>query len=329
MAEVPDPVGDGTIEVDIPATLCGEIRDFALRLPEMTYHDVLGVHVAAGPDEIQRAFFDRSKTFHPDRYFHRELGPYEDLLHEIYKHVVAAHDVLRDEKLRSDYEKTLREKPTFRFLKRSRLLALPGRERKTPGEGRSLRDREGLRSKARILRDLEMRLESSRKKGREHYEEAQKERERGDWVRAASLVRLALAFDPREPDYHAALADVLPRANTEQAEGARARGELLLARGEQSEGLELLQEAFQLVPTDAELGHQIAAQLLALGERLDDAARLARQAAELDEMQPEYRKTLGMIFLKQGLRTEARRELQRAWELDPMDREVKKALSVL
>ena len=83
------------------------------------------------------------------------------------------------------------------------------------------------------------------------------------------------------------------------------------------------------MPTDAELGHQIAAQLLALGERLDDAARLARQAAELDEMQPEYRKTLGMIFLKQGLRTEARRELQRAWELDPMDREVKKALSVL
>ncbi len=36
-----------------------------------------------------------------------------------------------------------------------------------------------------------------------------------------------------------------------------------------------------------------------------------------------------MILMERGKRAEARKELTRAWEMDPMDRDIKKALSVL
>jgi len=330
MAQVSDQASDPAVEVDIPKAFCAQIRDFARRLPDMTYYEVLGVMHGCDFEAIRHAFFERSKTFHPDRYFNKKLGAYEPLLHEIYKRVVGAHEVLRDEKLRADYDKTLRESPGFRIGTPSYLLGLPGAEKqpRNPGSGQSLRERSGF-ARGRSLADLELRLHQSRKKARAHFESAKQEQERGDWVRASSLVRLALAFDPREQEYHRALADIGPRANSEQAELARAKGEMLLSRGQAGEALPFLEEAFALVPTDPDLGCQIAVLLRGDPDTLARAADFARQAVELDEGNPEYRKTLGMILKDQGLLTEARKELQRAWELDPMDREVKQALSVL
>ncbi len=329
--------------VDIPESFCAEIRELARGLPRMTYHELLGIERDADVDSVRRAFFERSKVFHPDRYFNRQLGPYEPLLHEIYKRVVMAHEVLRDETLRADYERTLRAEPSFRIVP-PKLIGLPGAEplaepeaepeqpkssvRKSRGPGGSLRDRKGLRSKDTILMDLELRLESSRKKGRVQFEDAQKELEGGDLMRAANLLRLALAYDPREPDFHNALADVLPRANAEQAASLRAKGDLLLTRADEDGAFEMLLEAFRLVPTDAPLAHQLA-EMYRKRDDGDAACEMARQAVELDEKSAEYRKSLGMILMERGKRAEARKELTRAWEMDPMDRDVKRALSVL
>jgi curved DNA-binding protein CbpA len=333
-----EPGGD----VDLSQRLCDEIKTFARQLPEMTYYEVLGIERDAEHDEVRRAFFERSKTFHPDRYFTKQLGTYEPLLHEIYKRVVAAHEVLRDAKMRKDYEATLRAEPSFRIGKPSKYLGLPGAEElaapvpeeapeseaPTSGAGRSLRSRRGLRSRHTVLADLQARLEVSRRKARGHFLDAKREIEKEDFVRAASLVRMALAFDPREREYHEALADVVPRANAEAAQSARDRGEMLLSREKHEEALGFLEEAFRLVPTDGALAHTISGLLLAKDDS-ERALDFARLAVELDEKSAEYRKSLGMLLIDRGEPVEARKELQRAWELDPMDKDVRKALSVL
>jgi curved DNA-binding protein CbpA len=331
-SEATDQVGENAEQspapIDIPEALQARIRGLARDLPDMTYHELLGVHVEARPEDIRRGFFEMSKTFHPDRYFKRELGAYQPLIHEIYKRVVAAHEVLRDEKLRADYERTLKEKPSFRIGPPRNLLGLPGaRKPKTEG-GRSLREREGLRSKHTILMDLQQRLETSRHKGRKHFDDAMRELESGDLIRAASLIRLALAYDPREPEYHQAMAEILPQANAEQAETARAKGEMLLRRDDVEGAIEFLEQAIQLAPMDSALAHELAGLQLGRGE-VERAGELARMAVELDEKNAAYRKTFGLILKEQGDLTEARKELTRAWELDPMDRDVKEALSVL
>lgn len=59
------------------------------------------VGVAAGSDKrtIKRAFFERSKLYHPDRFYGRELGPWRERLHAVFEAISAAHGQLLDGRL--------------------------------------------------------------------------------------------------------------------------------------------------------------------------------------------------------------------------------------
>ncbi|MFI5317575.1 MAG: DnaJ domain-containing protein [Myxococcota bacterium] len=314
--------------VDLPDAFQREIREFARALPTLTYYDVLGVAREAEPAEIRDAFFQRSKTYHPDRYFKKELGPFGELLNEVYKRIVAAHDVLRDPKLRGAYDRSL--SPTTTESRQVVLPppAVPVSRAPTSGRGASLRSRLGLKSPGLMLVSLQRQLEQSRARARKHFDAAMLQKQNGDWARAAQLVELALAFDPREKQYHDELAEVLPRANAERASAVRRKAEILLV-GDRSGAAELLEEAAQLCPTDAELASKLAELLAALGVDLEKAALYVERAISLDEENLHFRKSAGEIYRKAGDAQKARKHLQRAWELDPMDKEIRQALQTL
>jgi len=313
--------------VDLPETFQREIRELARALPGMNYYDVLRVSRDAEPAEIRDAFFERSKTYHPDRYFKKELGPFGELLNEIYKRIVAAHDVLRDPKLRGAYDRSLT--PT---TAEARPLPPPPASvsaRPSPaGRGSSLRSRLGLASPGLRLVALQQQLEQSRARAVKQFEAAMLQKDAGDWARAAQLIELALAFDPREKRYHDELAEILPRANAERASAVRRKAEMLLS-GDRSGAAELLEEAAQLCPTDAELACKLAELLCSLRGELEKAALYVERAVSLDEENVKFRKLAGEIHRKAGDAARARKHLQRAWELDPMDKEVRQALQTL
>ena len=315
------------VRVDLPESFQAEIRELARTLPGLDYFELLGVPRGATADEIRDAFFERSKTFHPDRYFKKELGPYAGLLTEIYKRIVAAHDVLRDPKLRSGYQRTLSEPASAP----KRPIPAPPRPKPAPapaGRGPSLRNRLGLQSPGLVLDGLQKQLEQSRARAAKHFESAQTYKASGDWARAAQLVELALAFDPREKRYHEELAEILPRANSDRAADVRRKAELLL-HGDRAGAAELLEEAAQLSPTDAELAHKLSNLLLALGTDLAKAALYGERAVALDEDDLRFRKALAGIYRQAGEPQKARKHLQRAWELDPLDKEIRLALQTL
>lgn len=318
-----------TVRVDLPDAFQREIRELARALPGLDYFTVLGVSRAATPDEVRDAFFQRSKTFHPDRYFKKELGPYGGLLTEIYKRIVAAHDVLRDAKLRASYERTLAEtspeprKSPFADRPEPKPAAPP-----RPGGGSSLRNRLGLQSPGLMLVSLQKQLEQSRARARKHFDAALVQKAAGDWARAAQLVELALAFDPREKQYHDELADILPRANADRASDVRRKAELLL-HGDRAGAAELLEEAAQLSPTDAELAHKLSVLLFEMGTDLGKAALYGERAVALDEDRLPFLKSLAQIYRAAGAPNKARKHLQHAWELDPLDKEIRLALQTL
>jgi curved DNA-binding protein CbpA len=314
--------------VDLPEAFQREVREFARALPTLDYYAVLGLPRDAEPDAIRDAFFQRSKSYHPDRYFKKELGPYGELLNEVYKRIVAAHDVLRDPKLRGAYDRSL--SPT---TAESRPAVLPPpvapmSRAPTSGRGASLRSRLGLQSPGLMLVGLQRQLEQSRARARKHFEAALAQKQSGDWARAAQLVELALAFDPREKQYHDALAHILPRANSERASEVRRKAEMLLS-GDRAGAAELLEEAAQLSPTDAELAHKLAELLAGLEGGLEKAALYAERALSLEEENLRFIKTAAEIYRKAGNPAKARKHLQRAWELDPMDKEIRQALQTL
>src|SRR5262245_28971079 len=226
----------------LPEDFCLEIRSFAEALPELDYYQVLGIERDAPTSAVRDAFFDRSKRFHPDRYFNKELGPYEGLLHEIYKRVVAANEVLRDEQLRRGYDQTLpapgQSKAKAPPLVRSGPLKDPNAAKEKAAKAKprkSLRDRGGLRAPNAGLQGLQRQLENSREKSQKQLQMARDHGAKGDWSKAAHAARLALAFDPRDKKNHEALAEYLTRANAEGAQRARADGMVALGRGEDAE----------------------------------------------------------------------------------------------
>lgn len=312
--------------VDLPAELREQFREFARALPDMDYYGVLGIERDAEAAEIRDAFFERSKVYHPDRYFNRNLGAYAELLHEIYKRVVVAHDVLRDPKLKSTYDKSLGEPPPRRE-RPSEPRAAPEPEPDTPSKpGRSLRDRESRRVRRDPLAGLKSRIESGKKKAQRVYLEAKDLQAEGEFTRAVERARLAVAYDPRCTDYVDLLGDLLPKANAAKVTAARRRGRQLLERGDLEAALEALTEAAQIAPTDAGLAAQIA-ELLEKSGVVRTAIEYAQRAVELEAKNVEYRKLLASLYKRDGQAEAARKQLQRAWELDPMDDEVKAELA--
>ena len=296
--------------VEIPAELKAEIRRFARGLVSMNYYEVLGVPRDVDEGRIRAAFFERSKLFHPDRYFNKQLGVYQELLTEIYKRVVVAHEVLGDKRMRSDYDKRLD----------------PPRRASAAKGARSLRSRRGLRSPKAALLGLEKQVEAGRQKAFERFKEGLLLKEQGDWKRAAELVRLALALDPREKRFQDVLADLLPRVHAEQVADLRRKAEVLVDRKDVSAALPFLEDAAQLEPTNAALACQVAAIALELGD-IPKASEYAERAVSLDEAEPGFRLTLGRVYRAAGDSGRARKQFQRAWELDPLDVEIKAELS--
>lgn len=318
-------------ELDISAELQAEIRKFAADLPEMDCYRVLGVPRSADSDAIRAAFFERSRRFHPDRYFNKRLGPYAGLLHEIYKRIVAANEVLRDTEMRKRYDQSLGKENPFAALlaaHANRPLALPGRQRARPSSGSSLRDRQGLRAPLAGIEGLALQLAQSRAKAKQKFENAKQFAARESWHEAVRAARVALAFDPRDLEFQDGLAEWLPKANAEIARETRARAEAALALNEREEALEAFVEAFDLSPTDADLARRISD--LAFGlQDLQRAIQFAECAVALDEENLGHRKLLGFLYRAAGRSEDARRALQRVWEANPMDKEVKAALREL
>ena len=176
------------------------------------------------------------------------------------------------------------------------------------------------------LDGLSRQLQHSRNKATRHWSQAEACADQGDFVAAVRAARMAIAFDPRESRYQEGLGQWLPHVNRDAAREARREGERAIAAGDARAAVDHLARAFGLLPTDAALAFQVANLAYESASDAERALEFASCAVALDEERIEYRKLLGMVYKSAGRADEARRELQRVWEQDPLDKEVKAAL---
>ena len=94
----------------IKKKLRAHIRSHYSRLDEMNFFELLCVEPTKDLRFIRRAFLERTKEFHPDRYFGRDIGPYAEMVREVFKHVVRAYRFLEDVAQREAYILLLHQK---------------------------------------------------------------------------------------------------------------------------------------------------------------------------------------------------------------------------
>lgn len=72
-----------------------------------TYYGLLGLDQSAGPEDVETAYRDYVRDWHPDRFFSRDPGEHLGTIEDNFVHVTRAYKTLRDRKKRPTYDADL------------------------------------------------------------------------------------------------------------------------------------------------------------------------------------------------------------------------------
>ena len=207
--------------VDLPDDIQRELRDLESRGAGLTHYQLLGVALDADGGAIRRAYLEKSKRFHPDAWYRKEIGLFAPLLSKWFQRLSAAYQVLCDEELRADYDREHRA-----GLSQADRAAVQRRELTRAEQERRERER-----RERLLRTKGFaRIGAARKL----YEEALEDAQNGDRANAISALKAARELDPNRREIAARLMGL-------EREQARARASSALASGkEREEGAEFV-----------------------------------------------------------------------------------------
>ena len=75
-----------------------------------TFYELLGVSPDADARAVQAAYYEMSRTWHPDRFFRKEMGPYRERLETVFACITRAYKTLTDEAGRARYRRDLEER---------------------------------------------------------------------------------------------------------------------------------------------------------------------------------------------------------------------------
>ncbi len=309
--------------LDIAIELQQQILDFEARLGR-SYFELLDIPRDADTDEIKRAYFRLSKTFHPDRYFRLEIGEYARCLDRIFRKLVEAYELLSDPNTRSEIERTLgapapAPPPSSVSGESSRALI------KTPEK---LTKRETLDRLRRHFKMPESVMAERRSSAAQFYKTAMIAVQRGKWQESAQCVRLAIAFDPWNDEYRAEFVEIQVKSHQQGVnqlldENAKGWNESNVGTA-----LKLLEEILAYRPADSAANHQAAELALATGAN-EKALEYARVAKDHCPESVPILLTLARAMRRSGMREKAISNLKTAAELDPNNSEVRAELNEL
>jgi curved DNA-binding protein CbpA len=281
----------------------------------LTHYELLDIDADADGGAVRRAYLERSRRFHPDAWYRKELGLYGPLLTKWFQRLSSAYQVLSDEDLRAAYDRDHRA-----HLVERHPAALERREL-----SRAEEERRGRERRERLLHTKGFaRIGAARKL----YEEALQSALNGERTQAIFALKAARELDPNRKE----IAHKLVELEREQAK-ARARSALASAkereeRKKYADAIAGYAAALQNDPTCAEAA--VGATRCALAMSDDRAATTwATRAVQLNPDDPEARLMLARLLLGAGMKVRARNELTALLHKNPDHKEAKALLKAL
>jgi curved DNA-binding protein CbpA len=95
-------------EVELHQDLQKRVNEMFHRSAKLNHYELLGVPIDADRSEIRKAYFALSKTFHPDAYFGKNLGPFKSQMEIIFRRITDAYEAVGRAKKREAYDRYLR-----------------------------------------------------------------------------------------------------------------------------------------------------------------------------------------------------------------------------
>ncbi len=307
--------------LDLPVPLQEKLIDLSARL-EAPYHEILGVPADADRKALKRAYFGLSREFHPDRYFRKQLGPFQAPLERVFRKIVEAYELLSDPTARAEIERSLAAaSPHVEPVSAVPDSAAAGPEA-APARPRAPRRPHVFTLAERMRKERKQRAKRLFEAGMAAFVAER-------WLEAAGGVRLAIAFDPWNAVYKEQFADVQRKAHEESARKLMREAENALDLRDFPTALRAFEEALQYRPGDVALLRRAAQLAVQTGGDLHQAKEWALEAVEFEPSDAGGHRLLGQVYQAAGLTANARRELELALQLDPGNVEVRAELREL
>jgi curved DNA-binding protein CbpA len=105
------PVADDAPELDEAPDLDREVKKKILgifpKIGVLDHYELLNVDRGADKKAIKRAYFEFAASFHPDKYFRKDLGSFKSKMETIFGRATVAHDTLSNKATRAEYDEYL------------------------------------------------------------------------------------------------------------------------------------------------------------------------------------------------------------------------------
>jgi curved DNA-binding protein CbpA len=385
-APPPDPAAfqDDDPAIELKLEVRAAVRKLHGKLGELNFFEILDVPLDADAAAIKRAYFKRSKEFHPDRFYSRNVGAYGTLLEEIFKQVSAAYRLLEDEKQRESYRqmvlqemeqksllqqveeqgiRALREdekvhgrtptpprgleRPSGEYIfSRSDLglraatgvgnrvrqvtpdpglteegaggaeaeAGVRGPERETETQETQQREQRRDQDRQRRVRKVTTPFLGRAERARGFYEQGVRQLTAGQFLAAAASLKLALTFGGENPEFRRLYVEAVDKSRALTAETYFKRAIFEESVGRMELAHKFYVQAADTLPKGAYL-ERAAGTLLAAGD-LIKAMDYATKAVQAEPTSVEAHITLARVYGAAGMGKNARRELERALELD-------------
>src|SRR5438067_10370092 len=270
------PITTASSGIDLPPELQSELRTFDAAGRDVSLYDLLGVSPDADAATIRRTYLERSRRYHPDAWYRKNVAEFGPLLSRAFQTLSAPYQVLSDEDARAQYDQKLKQR-------------LSQREREAM-ERRAL-SREEQERRQRESRERLLRTKGFARIGAAHklYEEALELALNGERAQAIAALKAARELDPRRGEIAQKLTEL-------EREAARSRSQLALKAGRDQEekgdaqtALKTYSQSFQMDPTNAAAAAAAARCAAALGDH-QQASTFAARAVEIapDDVDPRF-----------------------------------------
>jgi DnaJ-class molecular chaperone len=80
-----------------------QLKQLAATIDGIDYFQILNVPQGASGDQIRASYYQLARALHPDKFFHIDDEETKEAVHKIYKRVVEAYTILKEEKKRIVY----------------------------------------------------------------------------------------------------------------------------------------------------------------------------------------------------------------------------------
>src|SRR5438874_13712788 len=90
------PITSASGGIDLPPDLQSELRTFDAAGRDVSLYDLLGVSPDVDGATIRRAYLDRSRRYHPDAWYRKNVGEFGPLLSRAFQKMSAAYQILSD-----------------------------------------------------------------------------------------------------------------------------------------------------------------------------------------------------------------------------------------